>query len=98
MHLFVEIADIKGHCPVFETGDHFIIQDGYKLVAKKPLCMHALGAILPFYNALRFVEPGRLGLADTQDPSRACVQCPDAVDCTGGGTVVFHISRIDNPK
>ncbi len=95
MYLRIVVARIDGHCPVYKTGDVFELKDGYRLTAEKPLCMHGLAALMPFYNALRFIDPAAIGLADKEDPSRACVQCPDAVDCTGGGRVVFRINRIE---
>lgn len=93
MDLIVKVKEIKGSCPVYKAGDTFLIKDGYKLVAKDAVCMHGLSAIMPFYNALRFCEPGQLGLAGTQDAGRAYVQCPDAACLTGGGTVIFQISK-----
>jgi uncharacterized repeat protein (TIGR04076 family) len=93
MDLIVRVKEIKGHCPVYEEGDSFIIRDSYRLESEKPLCMHSLAAILPFYNALRTAKPFELGLAGKADESKAYVQCPDAVGYTGGGTVVFEIER-----
>jgi uncharacterized repeat protein (TIGR04076 family) len=95
MNLLVRIKEIKGHCPVYEVNDSFKLIDGYKLVAEKPLCMHALAALTPYYNALRVAPPEKWGLAGKEDPDRAYVQCPDAEPYTDGGTVVFEISRED---
>ena len=97
MHLLVKVVEIKGHCPVYTVGDSFRLEDGYRLVTDIPLCMHALAALIPFYNALRFFEPMQLGLAGKDNPTSAYVQCPDAVSSTEGGTVIFEIRRVDNP-
>ncbi len=91
MDLVVRVKEIKGECPVFSVGDAFIIKEGYKLESAIPLCMHSLSSIMPFYNALRFADPSELGLAG--EGGRACVQCPDACEHTGGGTVVFEIEK-----
>jgi len=89
--LRIEVVDIQGHCPVYKVGDGFQIVDGYKLVADRPLCMHALQSLAPYYVALsRGVNPADLGLAG---PNRAAyVQCLDPQEVTGGGTVVFRIA------
>jgi len=62
--LRIEVVDIQGHCPLHKVGDGFRIVDGYRLVADKPLCMHALPSLAPYYVALsRGVDPADLGLA-----------------------------------
>ncbi|GAK59913.1 hypothetical proteinPH0647 [Candidatus Vecturithrix granuli] len=97
MYLLVKVVEIKGHCPVYKVGDSFRLEDGFRLVADIPLCMHALAALLPFYNALRFCEPKQLGLAEKDNPASAYVQCPDSVSRTDGGTVIFEISKVEKP-
>ncbi len=88
----VRVESIEGECPVYSTDEEFILKEGYRLNTDGlELCMHSLGAILPFYNTLRFAEPGELGLeGENKD---AFVQCPDPCDYTGGGTVVFRLKR-----
>ena len=62
--LRVEVIEIKGHCPVYTVGDSFRIREGFKLVAEKPLCMHSLASLMPYYVALsRGISPVGLGLA-----------------------------------
>jgi len=63
MDLLVTAKEIKGHCPTFAEGDAFTLKEGYQLVSKVPVCMHALAALMPFYNALRISKPARWGLA-----------------------------------
>jgi uncharacterized repeat protein (TIGR04076 family) len=94
MDLIIRVREIKGDCPVFGVGDTFIIKDGYKLESGIGVCMHSLASIMPFYNALRFAEPGELGLEG--EGGSAYVQCPDPCGHTGGGTVVFEIIRREN--
>jgi len=93
MDLIVHVKDIKGHCPVYKAGDELILKDGYQLVAERPVCMHALTSLMPYYNALRFCEPMDLGLVAKDDPTKLVVQCPDPCEQTGGGTVTFEVSK-----
>ena len=93
MDLIVTVKEVKGHCPVYREGDSFRLADGYRLMSEIPVCMHALSALLPYYNALRFVLPEQLGLAGKYETDKAYVQCLDPYCYTGGGTVVFQISK-----
>lgn len=94
IRLTIEVHDIKGHCPVYHKGDRFTIDEGYKLKARKKICMHSLASIMPYYVALsRGVKPVDLGLAN-QDDGKAFVHCLDPCEHTGGGTVTFQITRI----
>lgn len=91
-NLRVEVLEIVGNCPVYNVGDAFFIVDGFKLLSSGPVCMHSLASLLPYYVALaRGLAPTELGLA--RDGERAYVQCLDPCSYTGGGTVVFAISR-----
>jgi uncharacterized repeat protein (TIGR04076 family) len=96
MNLIIKVKEIKGNCPVYRQNDSFILEDGYKLKSKIPLCMHSLSSIIPFYNALRVSGPDNFGLAGKENMSAAYVQCPDACSYTDGGTVVFEILRGDS--
>lgn len=88
--LKVKVFRIKGVCPVYKEGECFVIEEGYKLRASGPICMHALSSLMPFYAALsRGISPVDLGLAKEGEASY--VQCPDPCDLTGGGTVVFEV-------
>lgn len=93
MDLVVEVVEIKGTCPVYKPGDSFTLKAGYQLISDRPICMHGLSALMPFYNALRAAEPKCWGLAGANDEEGAYVQCPDALCRTGGGTAIFRISR-----
>lgn len=97
MYLLVRVVEITGRCAVYKVGDSFRLEDGYRLVSHIPLCMHALAALLPFYNALRVSEPKQCGLAGKDNSAKAYIQCPDVVSYTGGGTVIFEISKMDKP-
>lgn len=96
MDIVIKVKEIKGHCPTYKVGDSFKLKAGYQLVSDIPVCMHALSSIMPYYNALRVSEPCRWGLAGKDDLSHAYVQCPDPADHTGGGTVIFEISKVDS--
>jgi uncharacterized repeat protein (TIGR04076 family) len=88
--LCVQVVEVKGHCPVFRKGDAFHIVEGYKLVADKPLCMHALQSLVSYYAGLsRGVNPADLGLAGPD--GAAYEQCLDPQEITGAGTVVLRI-------
>lgn len=61
--LEVEVVEIRGYCPVYRVGDRFEMPEGYRLQAQKPLCLHSLASILPYYVALsRGVAPRELSL------------------------------------
>ncbi len=96
MNLIVKVKEIKGNCPVYQQDDIFILEDGYKLISKKPLCMHSLSSIIPFYNALRVAGPDVFGIAGKKNPNAGYIQCPDACSYTYGGTAVFEILREDS--
>lgn len=93
MNLIVRVKEIRGHCPIYKVNDTFRLVEGYKLVADQPLCMHALAALIPHYNALTVSPPRKWGLAGKENPGKAYVQCLDPHQYTGGGTAVFEISR-----
>lgn len=90
--LVIEVIEIKGHCPVYNAGDTFSIVDGYKLNCSRPVCLHSLASLMPYYVALsRGVSPVGLGLAG--EGETAYLQCLDPCHLTGGGTVVFAVKR-----
>ena len=93
MDLIVKVREIKGTCSVYRVGDSFKLEDGYRLVSDRPLCMHSLAALMPHYNALKFSDPADWGLAKKDEPGKAFVQCHDPQTYTGGGTVVFEITK-----
>ncbi|OHB81279.1 MAG: hypothetical protein A2Z38_10170 [Planctomycetes bacterium RBG_19FT_COMBO_48_8] len=93
MEIVVKVKEIRGHCPTFKLGDSFVLKAGYQLVSDIPVCMHALAALMPFYNALCVSDPAQWGLDGKEDKSKAYIQCPDPFDCTNGGTVIFEISK-----
>ena len=62
------------------------------LAASDAVCMHSLASVMPYYNAIfRGVDPKHLGPADAE--GKACVQCLDPREKTGGGTVVLRLER-----
>lgn len=90
-NLQIEIVEIQGTCPVYREGDVFRIEDGYKLVADRPVCMHALQSLNPYYVVLsRGIAPSELGLAGAD--GAAYVQCLDPQKYTGGGTATFRVT------
>lgn len=96
LDLIIRVVEIKGSCPVYNVGDSFIIAGGYKLIASKPVCMHSLTSLMPYYVALsKGINPVALGLAKdkSKDKDKAYLQCLDPYARTGGGTVVFEVSR-----
>jgi uncharacterized repeat protein (TIGR04076 family) len=97
--LQVEIVEVNGFCPTYQVGDHFKIEDGFKIVSVIPVCMHALQGLTPYYIPLsRGISPYDLGLAskDADQSSRdAFIQCHDPELITGGGSIIFCISVLD---
>ncbi len=93
MDLVVTVKEIKGHCPTYKLGDSFTLKAGYQLVSDIPVCMHALAALMPYYNALRVSEPAQWGLEGKDDKTKAYIQCPDPAEHTNGGTVTFEITK-----
>jgi len=97
MQLIIKIYKIKGHCPVYAIGDKIVLDHGYQINLDQTdaICMHSLGAILPYYNALaKGIPPQDLGL-NKDDSNRAYVQCSDPCKYTNGGTVVFEIQTVE---
>ncbi|MBW1917604.1 MAG: TIGR04076 family protein [Deltaproteobacteria bacterium] len=97
MRLIIRIKQIKGHCPVYQEGDTFVLEEGYILQPGPAgrICMHSLASLMPYYVALAHgVDPISLGLSPG-DPEVAYVQCLDPMETTGGGTVLLAITRQD---
>ena len=91
VNLIVKVVEVKGKCPVYKVGNKFYIKEGYKLEARGVICMHSLASIMPYYNALsRGISPEKLGLGKGD---MAYVQCLDPCKYTGGGTVIFEITK-----
>ena len=87
--LIIKVKEIKGNCPIFKEGDKFFIENGFVLRLEKPICLHALTSIMPYYIALsRGIKPEELRLGKE---NKAYVQCLDPCKYTGGGTVIFEI-------
>jgi len=96
MKLVMEVIEIEGICPVYRMGERIVLDEGYKVNLKETdnICMHSLGSLLPYYNALaKGVSPLELGLA--KEGNDTYIQCLDPQKYTGGGTVTFKISRMD---
>lgn len=90
-NLVVQVIDVQGRCPVYAVGDSFRIADGYKLISQRPLCLHALQSLAPYYVPLsRGIAAAALGLSGSD--GAAYVQCLDPHRYTGGGTVTFRIT------
>jgi uncharacterized repeat protein (TIGR04076 family) len=92
--LKIKVKSIKGICSVYKPKTVFFIRQGYILDAVgQNICMHALCSLTPFYNTLSLenISPSLLGLGKRD---KAYIQCPEACDLTGGGTVLFEIEKI----
>lgn len=95
MDLLITVRAIRGDCPVYKVGDRILLREGYRvdLRGTDAICLHSLASVMPYYNALvRGVAPQDLGLADRE--GRACVQCLDPCEETGGGTVTLRLERM----
>jgi uncharacterized repeat protein (TIGR04076 family) len=93
MDLIVHIKEIRGYCPVYKKGDSFKLVQGYQLVADIPLCMHSLASLMPYYNAIRVSDISGWGLTGKKDGDKMYFQCLDPYCYTGGGTVIFEVTR-----
>ena len=96
MKLEVEIVEVNGTCAVHNVGDKFELIEGYRLQHPegKPICMHALASLMPFYNAMaKGVKPEKMGLAG-KESGKLFFQCMDPVKFTGGGTAVFKVKKV----
>ena len=98
MDLKITVKQIRGTCPVYKVGDEFTLKNGYQLVSDIPVCMHALASLMPHYNAFRFANPGKWGASGKENRDKLYFQCLDPYEYTGGGTVVFEVSRVDQEK
>ncbi len=94
MDLVVTVKEINGHCPTYTPGASFTLKACYQLESDIPVCMHGLAALMPYYNALRVSEPAVWGIEGKDDKTKAYIHCPDPCQHTGGGTVVFEISKV----
>lgn len=46
-YLEVKVIEVSRHCPVYGQSDSFVLLEGYKLTAEKPICMHLLVSVMP---------------------------------------------------
>lgn len=89
--MLIKVVEIQGTCPAYRLGDSFRIEDGHKLVSDRPVCLHALQSLNPYYVALsRGIAPSELGIAGKD--GAAYVQCLDPQKFTDGGTATFRIT------
>ena len=98
MDLKIQVKEIRGTCPVYKVGDHFTLKNGYQLVSGIPVCMHALSSLIPHYNAFRFTDPANWGAAGKDRRDSLYFQCLDPYEYTGGGTVIFEVTRVDHQE
>ena len=96
-NLQITIIQIMGKCPIYKLGENFHLNNGYILESKKASrsCMHSLSSLLPYYVALSHgIKPVSLGL-NKKENNKAYVQCLDACEYTGGGTVIFEVEILE---
>jgi len=95
--LEIDVAEIRGKCPVHKVGDRIVI-DGASILLKETdaLCAHALSVILHYAVALdEGADPVKLGLTKPEDREHAYIQCVDPwKPYTDGGTVIFRIRKV----
>ena len=75
--LIIEVAEIKGKCPVYKKGDKIVV-DGPEIVLEKTdaICIHALASLLHYVVALREgVTPAKLGLSKSKDENSINNRC-----------------------
>lgn len=94
MRLIIKVLKIKGRCPVYKEGNRIVVEEGYRLNLEETdaLCLHSLASLMPYYIPLsKGVDPKTLGLA--KKGNKAYLQCLDPCEYTGGGTVIFELTR-----
>ena len=95
----VEVAEIKGKCPVYKKGDKIVIE-GPRIVMDKTdaIGIHALAPLLHYVVALREgAYPKKLGLS--KDEKYAYIQCVDPWEpYTDGETVIFKCYTVERDK
>jgi len=99
--LEIEVAEVRGRCPVYNVGDKIVIDDPEIVLEKTDaLCTHALSSLLHYVLVLeRGADPVELGLTKLEDREHAYIQCVDPGEpYTRGGTVVFKVRRIRKEK
>ncbi len=99
--LEIEVAEVRGHCPVYRVGDKIVVDDPRIVLEKTDaLCTHALSSLLHYVMVLeRGADPVELGLSKPEDREHAYIQCVDPGEpYTQGGTVVFRIRRISKEE
>lgn len=95
--LEIEVAEVRGRCPVYKVGDKIVIDDPEIVLEKTDaLCTHALSSLLHYVLVLeRGADPVELGLTKPEDREHAYIQCVDPGEPhTRGGTVIFKVRRI----
>jgi len=95
--LEIEVAEVRGYCPVYKVGDKIVIDDPEIVLEKTDaLCTHALSSLLHYVLVLeRGADPVELGLTKPEDKAHAYIQCVDPGEPhTRGGTVIFKVRRI----
>ena len=97
--LIIEVAEIRGKCPVYKKGDKIVINDPEIVLEKTDaICIHALAPLLHYVVALRNgIAPRRLGLSKEKDV--AYIQCVDPGEpYTEGGTVIFKCHKLEKQE
>mgnify|MGYP006298347997 CR=1 FL=1 len=93
--LVLEVAKIKGNCPVYNIGDKsFINGPEIDLERSDKVCIHALFALGTFIVDLREgMNPSKIGLSKKEE-GVGYFQCLDpGPPYTNGGTVLFKVYR-----
>ena len=77
--LEIKVAEIRGHCPVYNVGDTIMIDDPRVVLEKTDaLCTHALSSLLHYVLVLEHGgDPVKLGLTMPEDREHAYLQCVD---------------------
>ena len=99
--LEIEVAEVRGYCPVYKVGDKIVVDDPEIVLEKTDaLCTHALSSLLHYVLVLeRGADPVELGLSKPQDKEHAYIQCVDPGEpYTQGGTVVFKVRRVSEKE
>lgn len=94
--VLISVLEVRGSCPVYKIGDEILLE-GFYIISNQSanICIHALSALMSLLSAFSHGASARdLGIGSKDD--EGYVQCPDpGPPYTKGGTVIFHLKRLN---
>ena len=97
--VLITVKEVRGYCPIYKVGDKILLEGFYiNSHASSNVCLHALTAMMSLLSAFSHGASAKdLGIGEKDN--EGTVQCPDpGPPRTKGGTVVFHLKRLEEIK